>query len=480
MEPSEGVHHMNTDHVSPAGHYGIFPRNVGQTLHHHKVQELHLTFTQGSWSYEHWGYPYQQSAGGGVEMWAWLDGGDDIDSRWISLTNTYAGLFCASLNFIDNTITVQPEFSFKPEGDARAYRTFNASASEPQVRYGALPHESVCTENLTPWKKLLPCKDKAGIASLLNAHKLYDTAFHSMSVHVRQICGDDHCHVRQLELKQTISSVFDPLTATGSPDWSLSAMYGAKINMACPIAEESTVVVDMSHQTLCGISGFEISPKPHSEGIVNVYDLRQDAEDLDIRMTWNDYRRDEHALPEGHGQQNGGLTTVIKNHHSQLYPVTFFDTIPWYLKLYLHTLHIETITNNGQTIRREDIVKTIHYQPAVDRSRPTVLEMQLDLPPNSVTQISINFDKVFLKYTEHRPDANRGFDVGGAVLCTLDPKPVRIYTSPLLISLPTPDFSMPYNVITMTCTVIALFFGSYFNLLTRVFSVRGNAKSKTD
>ncbi|CAG8586223.1 8487_t:CDS:1, partial [Racocetra persica] len=39
----------------------------------------------------------------------------------------------------------------------------------------------------------------------------------------------------------------------------------------------------------------------------------------------------------------------------------------------------------------------------------------------------------------------------------------------LLVSLPTPDFSMPYNVITLTCTVIALFFGSMFNLMTRSF-----------
>jgi len=33
--------------------------------------------------------------------------------------------------------------------------------------------------------------------------------------------------------------------------------------------------------------------------------------------------------------------------------------------------------------------------------------------------------------------------------------------------MPVPDFSMPYNVITMTCTVLALCFGSFFNILTR-------------
>jgi phosphatidylinositol glycan class T len=35
-----------------------------------------------------------------------------------------------------------------------------------------------------------------------------------------------------------------------------------------------------------------------------------------------------------------------------------------------------------------------------------------------------------------------------------------------VVNLPTPDFSMPYNVITLTCTVVALFFGSAFNAMT--------------
>jgi len=44
-------------------------------------------------------------------------------------------------------------------------------------------------------------------------------------------------------------------------------------------------------------------------------------------------------------------------------------------------------------------------------------------------------------------------------------------TTSLLLSLPTPDFSMPYNVIILTSTIIALVFGSIFNLLTRRFVV---------
>lgn len=48
---------------------------------------------------------------------------------------------------------------------------------------------------------------------------------------------------------------------------------------------------------------------------------------------------------------------------------------------------------------------------------------------------------------------------------------MRVYTEPLLVNLPTPDFSMPYNVICLTCTVVAVAYGSFYNLLTRTFQV---------
>ena len=46
-----------------------------------------------------------------------------------------------------------------------------------------------------------------------------------------------------------------------------------------------------------------------------------------------------------------------------------------------------------------------------------------------------------------------------------------MYTPVLLVDLATPDFSMPYNVIIMSCTLIALIFGMVFNLLTRKFTL---------
>ena len=88
-----------------------------------------------------------------------------------------------------------------------------------------------------------------------------------------------------------------------------------------------------------------------------------------------------------------------------------------------------------------------------------------------------------LKYTEHRPDAERGRELSSGILTLLDladdtessdsvPEVLRslrtrIYTPKLLLDVPTPDFSMPYNVIIMSSTVMAVFFGLMHGHLTR-------------
>lgn len=83
--------------------------------------------------------------------------------------------------------------------------------------------------------------------------------------------------------------------------------------------------------------------------------------------------------------------------------------------------------------------------------------------------------KSFLRYTEHPPDAQRGWDLPPAILTPLrnasSYSADRLYTSALLVDLATPDFSMPYNVIIFSCSLVAYLFGSIFNILTRKFVV---------
>ena len=49
---------------------------------------------------------------------------------------------------------------------------------------------------------------------------------------------------------------------------------------------------------------------------------------------------------------------------------------------------------------------------------------------------------------------------------------MRLYLEPLLVSLPTSDFSIPYNVICLTCIVVVMYHGSSYNLFTRTFHIK--------
>ncbi|CAG8469042.1 11666_t:CDS:10 [Ambispora gerdemannii] len=471
-------------------HYNLFPRAIGQIVQQYSARELHLTFTQGRWEYEKWGYPLSFSAGTGVELWAWLWKNEKLDDNWKSLTNALAGLFCASLNFIDETKTVQPQLSFRPEGPHNDTELFDSA----ELRSGSLPHENVCTENLTPWIKLLPCKSTAGIASLLNGHELYNSNFHSMSINVRPICQDSECTHQKLEILQTLSTVINPVRNKeirgiverfiGFSDWSLNELYSRKISRACPLAKESNLLLIIPEE-----GDFEIMPEADQvikgETVnqnIAIYDLKKDPHNLELSMKWNESqftydnqvilpRVFAHRYFSGYGQERGGIKVNIFNKSPDLtIPIVYYDVIPWYLKLYLHTLKVKINGVEVNSKSKDYPIKDLYYQPAVDRSRPAVIEALIHLPSNSITTLSILFDKVFLKYTEHPPDPNRGFDVGPAVITVISSNEAEDNQKKAEgYGLPTPDFSMPYNVITLTCTVLALFFGSMFNLLTRQF-----------
>lgn len=127
---------------------------------------------------------------------------EEAERRWSSLVNSLSGQFCASLNFVDETKTIRPVLSFEPEGTHA-----DAEMAGLHLLHGTLPHEVVCTENLTPFLKLLPCKGKAGISSLLDGHKLFDASWQTMAVDVRPIRELDG--ESALEIQQTVDMVLD-------------------------------------------------------------------------------------------------------------------------------------------------------------------------------------------------------------------------------------------------------------------------------
>ncbi|KAG9269478.1 GPI transamidase component PIG-T isoform X1 [Astyanax mexicanus] len=498
-------------HGKKVSHYRLFPKSLGQVLSKFSVRELHISFTQGYWRTMQWGQPFIPSPPG-AELWVWFHNTvEDVDGNWKELVNVLSGIFCASLNFIDSTNTVQPSASFKPLGLGNV-------TDHRFLRYATLPREIVCTENLTPWKKLLPCGSKAGLAVLLKSEKLFHSSFHSQAVHIRPVCKDWQCTSTAWELRQTLNVVFDIYTSgQGKKEWSLFKMFSRTLTEACPLASSSKVYVDVTDNPEGEL--FDLSPVTPllSTAVVlgdrrtySVYDLTKketfgQLRSLNLVLRWKGESGDMlrpllHAerYVAGFGLQTGEIHTLIYNNHPyRAFPVLLLDSVPWYLRLYIHTLTVTSKT-------RENKPSYIHYQPSKDRLRPHLLEMLVQLPPHSVTEVTVQFERALLKWTEYTPDPNHGFYVGSSVISALVPSVVamdtnstqerplfssffptkeessyfvRVYTEPLLVNLPTPDFSMPYNVICLTCTVVAVGYGSFYNLLTRTFQVEEPSQS---
>ncbi|KAL8938063.1 MAG: hypothetical protein Q9211_003376 [Gyalolechia sp. 1 TL-2023] len=472
-------------------HFRYIPRSLGQILQHAKTKELHLRFNSGRWDAESWGArPWRgaKEGGMGVELWAWVeaDTEEDAFAQWITLNHALSGLFCASLNFIDSTRTTRPSITFEPLGDHS-----NASFSKLHLLHGTLPGEVVCTENLTPFLKLLPCKGKAGISSLLDGHKLFDASWQSMAIDVKPICPNDApgCIV---EMEQTVDMVLDierskrPHDTSNVQSWRLSEIFGRLIKGSCL----ATDIHGEASKSVCISAPYEHQIYT-SEGSVEHKDIltnsrcyvlpssepfemilpQQESQAVVSRPAPQLYASRSFT---GHGQERGGVQSLLTNPSSDVaISFVYFETLPWFMKPYLHTLKAQTI--NSPPIPSDDIITSIYYRPALDRQRGTQLELQITLPPASTVRLTYDFEKAILRYTEYPPDANRGFDVASAVIrlfpnsSNAPSEAVYLRTTNLLLSLPTPDFSMPYNVIILTSTVMALAFGSIYNLLVRRF-----------
>ncbi|XP_017422799.2 uncharacterized protein LOC108332147 isoform X2 [Vigna angularis] len=497
------------DADSFARHHHLFPKSISQLVQKFHIKSMELSFTQGRWNYERWGgfdpISSHNAKPPGVELWAVFDvPPHQVDASWKNLTHSLSGLFCASINFLESSTTYSaPEWAFQ--------------SALGSLRYGTLPREAVCTENLTPWLKLLPCRDKAGLSSLMDRPSIYRSFYHSQRLHLTMSSAPSDGSRSGIILEQTLTVVLQPndqnadtnhvSKAKIQPSWSLSSIFGRKISGRCVLAKLSTVYLHADkglvaqlenlHKTTAQFadndtgpedyrvnSGFKLSVTPkrvHTElgkdsSILYEYPIKdyKDTEQFDLGLSW------EHPI-------------VWSSPHAPFYASRFLmgsgnerGAIAISLKSTEMTQGL--VTNN---IEERYFVERMRVSPSEDKVSPGMMELVLQFPCEMKSAVlSIEFDKGFLHIDEYPPDANQGFDIPSAIISFPDfnaalqfydksqskspllsklqeKSPVLSYTEVLLVPLTTPDFSMPYNVITITCTVFALYFGSLVNVLRR-------------
>ncbi|XP_027192394.1 uncharacterized protein [Cicer arietinum] len=504
---------------------------------------MELSFTQGRWNYERWGgfdpISSQNAKPPGVELWAVFDVPQhQVDASWKNLTHSLSGLFCASINFLESSSSYSaPKWAFQ--------------SALGRLRYGTLPREAVCTENLTPWLKLLPCRDKAGLSALMDRPSIYRSFYHSQRLHLTASRTVADGLDSGIILEQALTVVLEPnIQRAGmsypsetkiQPSWSLSSIFGRKINGRCVLAKSSNVYLQVERGLVTKLEELQENTAAYASNDIGTDDLRwnlgfdltvtpdrvhreleknsvlyeysingyKDTEQFDLGLTWKHpvVWSSSHAplyasrFLMGSGNERGSIAISLKSTDltkgfvaaSDLeerckLQVNVLQIVPWYIKVYYHTLQL-LVDEKPQVVT--DFVERMSVSPSEDKVSLGMMELILMLPCDIKSAVlNIEFDKGFLHIDEYPPDANQGFDIPSAIISFPDfdaglqfsnnsisnspmlsklqeNRPVLSYTEVLLVPLTTPDFSMPYNVITITCTIFALYFGSLLNVLRR-------------
>lgn len=446
---------------------------------YHKVGELRASLSRGRW-HRDWGIPPVTPASVGAEIEVLLP---RSDNQWTKLTATLAGLLCASINLIEKQTTIVPQLS------NTATSSRNILRDGVKVR-GILPGETVCTENLTPWSKLLPCSSFAGLSMLLNPLQIFDSTFHQFDINLQALCIEEKgCERKELVLEQNLLVVFD-LTRRNDPlNWSLQQFFDRKVTKLCPAASSSIMNFvkpsendawkvlndDVEVETRIDDDG-KINMELNGNGKIKVAKLNG-LQFVDRNLKVINIKPADFTLPHsplyahrhlsGIGQERGGLVITWQNRSPEDIQVTHSELLPHYMHLFLSMAHFRVDKAGDLPI---SFARKLIYAPAISRQRPSQLELQLTIPAGKSISLEIPFEKIFLRYTDYPFDPNRGFDLPGATIeYTISNHTFRHVTPKLLLTMPSPDFTMPYNVITLTSTLIVLFYGTFFNLTFRRF-----------
>jgi len=578
-------------------YFRVFPKALGQVLWSLRVHSLSLSLTSGRWLTDQFGYeayapaephwrtvaennatadaptggltavPRPHHTPNGAELWAELadDGqslaaaasgaaftpASSVDARWTELQTTLSGLFCASLSQMSAETTSNPAELLRPEAVA--------GAPSSSFRYATLPRESVCTENLAPFFKLLPCRRERGLAAMLNPLKLFRAHFHSIQFRVHPVFTS-RGELDGWILRQSVTVLLDPQLLYRSPSWSLTKMVGTGTEgdgkgaaCACSLSQRATLHVQLppafaarfpsSVQRLlgapadidAGAASFSLGPvapsrireaQGHTQFSFDLKRLSSDSSGsssvlspavpscplggLDLSMRYTPAAGDQASsvfavrdlaelLPSvpspsarplewpvrverylnAPSLEDGELFVHVHNPSpSHAMRVQLFDALPWWCQIELHSMALTR--GDGSPLSPGDLLHR-SYTPALHRSSPAQLSFVFRVAAQSSVSVRVHFTKAMLLTSQYPPDVSRGFDIGSALVHVTpeaddahgnplggattqwSSSSVLFSTSGLLLLLPFPDFSMPFNVIAFTSTILAFFFGSVLN-----------------
>lgn len=172
----------------------------------------------------------------------------------------------------------------------------------------------------------------------------------------------------------------------------------------------------------------------------------------------------------GRGDDTAAFGLSIENDGETETIVTVVESIPWPFKLFLHEV---TVFLNDKPVPAGSVIEEMEISPAITRKRDYLMQSRWRVPARSRTQILIPIERAFMRVDEFPAGSERGIELPGALVSVqIDSMQYTLTTNTLLFTWPFPDATMPFNAITMSATVMALFYGAFFNMVFRRYYVK--------
>ncbi|XP_065313838.1 GPI transamidase component PIG-T-like isoform X2 [Gordionus sp. m RMFG-2023] len=471
-------------------HYGLFSSSLADTMIKYSLNRLIITFSHTKWKSNIYGSTnFMSDIPSGISVFAQFRSNVDIETEWESLTNLLSGMLCTSIGTSARYYTIDPS------------DFINDSSGQSMNKWAIIPFETVCTENFAPWKKMLPCK-KQGLIYLVNEIVWFSKHYIALRIDLTSKINQLYdATIYQISFNSTLNSLTTGMDVPSSLYIKhlflhLFGKFYTNDNF-CSIPYNAS----MLH--------FLNIDKNQSESSINIADLLNISENGKLIFSKSsqylyENMYNSHKYLTGYSRHMATLNVIISKFTfnqdlTNLITMSYLQIIPFFLKIYVSTLKIRAKLSNGTIHDCKDIKLTLkmpikqksnnYQQEAASflqiylfNKRPGIFDPQCFDSLNDIDRITISMSILFKLFAWHKypPDSNHGFYIPGGLLkynCEnnkSDKNETRVidktvYDDALLLLLPTPDFSMPYNVLCISCTVLALSFGTIFNYCSKIF-----------
>eukprot|EP00397_Hematodinium_sp_SG-2012_P022643 GEMP01023476.1.p1 GENE.GEMP01023476.1~~GEMP01023476.1.p1 ORF type:complete len:493 (+),score=98.67 GEMP01023476.1:30-1508(+) len=427
-------------------HFDLFPKSVGKILSRLDVKEFKAILTQGRWK-DSWGEQPVNVYPPGATMFS--DG-----TQWRELCPALAGIMSASFE----AMTVEHP----------SYRWIQP-ATTPWLRgqFSSMPYEATCTENLTSLLKLLPCKGKSGLASLLEAIAIAESPFKSVQISGKR---DEN-----------------GLTFCGTLQVVLPKAHLTQNTESCIAADKSTVWVRLPEHIEVGTQAYKQDgwvlhsvPLEQWPGKIKIPSMQAAGVPVALEPKRNErifVERDILSKPGKSERTHGIYSLRLQSKHKT--SIRFTDQLPWFIQPLWSTMDV---TIGDQRLRGTDAAKAIKLQLNLRSDAKSPSFFHLEVPSDKPVSFRVEVLKSHVSSKEFFAGCEKGFDLAAAAWqddigvfwpATVDSTPCvgcplknlslttaddLHFTEGLLVMVPMPDFSMPFNVIAVSSSVLALFY----------------------